>query len=202
MDSVIPIKLISAGVIPIIFAVAFLAVPAFVGQLLTSTDSAGLQQIGNNLINWFSQGNGLATDTAGALDLQSVIYPIAYFLLVVMFTYFYTAIVFDPKEIAENLQKRGGFIPGVRPGVQTEEYLARIVTRLTLFGSVALGFLAVLPFLTDFLVIASFGTPISQQLTIGGTGILILVSVALETLRQIESKALMVSYDSDTNITS
>lgn len=202
VDSVIPIKLISAGVIPIVFAVAFLAVPAFIGQILTSMDSAGMQQIGTNLINWFSNGNGLATDTAGALDLQSIIYPAAYFLLVVMFTYFYTAIVFDPKELAESLQKRGGFIPGIRPGVQTEEYLARIVTRLTLFGSLALGFLAVLPFLTDFLVIASFGTPISQQLTIGGTGVLILVSVALETLRQIESKALMVSYDSDTNITS
>lgn len=202
VDSVIPIKLISAGVIPIVFAVAFLAVPAFIGQILSATDSASLQQIGANLISWFSRNGGLDATTTGGLDLQSIIYPIAYFLLVVMFTYFYTAIIFDPKEIAESLQKRGGFIPGVRPGLQTEEYLSRIVTRLTLFGSISLGFLAVLPFITDFFVIELFGTPISQQLTIGGTGILILVSVALETLRQIESKALMVSYDSDSSITS
>ena len=105
-----------------------------------------------------------------------------------MFTYFYTTITFNTKEIAENLQKQGGFIPGVRPGQQTEKHLSTILLRLTLFGSLALGVIAILPIFAERLI----GT---SKLAISGTGILIIISVALETLRQIESRALMISYD-------
>lgn len=122
-----------------------------------------------------------------------MIYPLAYFVLVVLFTYFYTGIVFNSSEIAENLQKQGGFIENIRPGIQTEKYLARTVNRLTLFGSIALGIIAVMPFIAEY-VFAQFGIN-ATNLAIGGTGLLIVVSVGLETLRQINSRALMVTYD-------
>jgi preprotein translocase subunit SecY len=202
IDSVLPLKLITVGVIPIIFAVAFLSVPAFVGQILVSTDGATMQHLGQNLINWFSQSSGLSVAETGGVALNSLIYPAVYFGLVVLFTYFYTSIMFNPKELAENLQKQGGFVAGIRPGAHTEKYLGRIVNRLTLFGSVSLGLVAISPFIIDFIVIERYGITLSQQLTIGGTGLLILVSVAIETLRQIESRALMVSYDNDSSITS
>jgi preprotein translocase subunit SecY len=184
VDTVLPIKLIIAGVIPIIFAVAFLAVPGFVGQLLLTADSATLSSIGERLVQWFQdpalQGfNGSAGD---------YLYPAAYFGLVVLFTYFYTSITFNAKQIAENLQKQGGFVAGIRPGKQTETFLRKIVNRLNFFGSISLGLLAILPYGVQSVL----GT---TQLTIGGTGILIVVSVAIETLRQVESRALMVTYD-------
>ena len=114
-------------------------------------------------------------------------------MLVVAFTYFYTGIVFNSAEIAENLQKQGGFIENVRPGLQTQQYLARTVNRLTLFGSIALGLISVLPFVFEY-AFAQLGID-AANLAIGGTGLLIVVSVALETLRQINSRALMVTYD-------
>ncbi len=194
VNTTLPVKLITAGVIPIIFAVALLSVPYFVGQLISSSGTPWMADLGSNLLIWFNpQGLANSTSTTAA----SFIYPGAYFALVMMFTYFYTGIIFNAKEIAENLQKQGGFIGGIRPGPQTELYLKKVVNRLTLFGSTALGLLAVMPFIIDALVIKIYGTPISNQLTIGGTGLLITVSVALETLRQIESRALMVTYDSD-----
>ena len=184
VDSVLPIKLIIAGVIPIIFAVAFLSVPSFVGQLMVNTDSPTLSSWGANLVGWFQTTGAQGTITQG----NAWIYPLAYFGLVVLFTYFYTGIVFNAKQIAENLQNQGGFIPGIRPGKQTEEYLKKIVSRLNFFGSIALAFVAITPFIAQ----AFLGT---DQLTIGGTGLLIVVSVAIETLRQVESRALMVTYD-------
>jgi preprotein translocase subunit SecY len=126
-------------------------------------------------------------------DWTSLIYPLVYFLLVILFTYFYTSIIFNANEIAENLQKQGGFIEGVRPGKQTENYLRRTVNRLTLFGSIALGLIAVLPFVFEY-GFAFLGFS-GINLAIGGTGLLIVVSVALESLRQINSRALMVTYD-------
>ena len=104
-----------------------------------------------------------------------------------MFTFFYTSIAFNTKEIAENLQKQGGFIEGVRVGKQTEKYLGSVVSRLTLFGALALGLLALLPIIGQKFL--------TSNISLGGTSILILVSVALETLRQIESRALMATYD-------
>ena len=191
VKSILPIKLIAAGVIPVIFAVAFLSLPAFIGQVLKATGNAQYLELATNLITWFQapQPGQFSGDT-----LTTLIYPASYFALVILFTYFYTGIVFNSNEIAENLQKQGGFIEGVRPGAQTEKYLSRTVNRLILFGSLVLGTIAVMPFVAEY-IFAKFGVTGIQNLAIGGTGILIVVSVALESLRQINSRALMVTYD-------
>lgn len=189
IKSILPVKLIAAGVIPVIFAVAFLSLPAFVGQVMKASPSAD-QTVAANLVKWFQAPT--ATSFASG-DWGVAVYPIAYFLLVIAFTYFYTGIVFNSSEIAENLQKQGGFIAGVRPGAQTEKYLATTVNRLILFGSIALGFIAVLPFIVDY-IFAQLGIN-AANISIGGTSLLIVVTVGLETLRQINSRALMVTYD-------
>jgi preprotein translocase subunit SecY len=176
VDSHLPIRLITAGVIPIIFALAFLSLPGFIGQLFTNASSA-----------WLSKS---ATWLQATFQPQKPIYTLTYFILVVAFTYFYTSIVFKPDEIAENLQKQGGFIPGIRPGKETSRYLKKIITRLTLFGAIALGLLAVFPFIIETIFKSS-----NSILSIGGTGLLIIVSVILETLKQIESRALMATYE-------
>jgi preprotein translocase subunit SecY len=191
VKSILPVKLIAAGVIPVIFAVAFLSLPAFLGQVLKATGNEAYVDLANNLILWFQAPNpGDFTGTT----LQAFIYPAAYFGLVILFTYFYTGIVFNSSEIAENLQKQGGFIEGVRPGKKTEQYLTMTVNRLILFGSLVLGFIAVTPFLAEFLLYQLAGIS-GTNLSIGGTGLLIVVSVGLEALRQINSRALMVTYD-------
>ena len=191
VKSILPIKLITAGVIPVIFAVAFLALPAFLGQLMVATHWN--VSLGQDLIVWFQRsGNNTFTATG---DWHQFIYPTMYFILVVAFTYFYTSIVFNANEIAENLQKQGGFISGVRPGKQTEKYLTKVVNRLTLFGSLALGLIAVLPFVFEYAFVVLGLGGAAQNLAIGGTGLLIVVSVALESLRQVNSRALMVTYD-------
>ena len=190
VTTTLPVKLITAGVIPIIFAVAFLSVPSFIGQLLTHGQGVALaaqtgwEQFGVQLSALF-QNPSKATFAAGGWEPW--VYPLTYFFLVFIFTYFYTGVTFNSKEIAENLQKQGGFIANVRSGLQTQKYLSRIVNRLTLFGASALGLLAVLPILGQVYV--------NQQIAIGGTSILILVSVSLETMRQVESRALMITYD-------
>ncbi len=188
--SILPIKLITAGVIPVIFAVAFLALPAFAGQLLLAGKNPNWTGLAENLVRWFQTPN---PGTLNAGDPGAIVYPVAYFFLVVLFTYFYTSIVFNSAEIAENLSKQNAFIANVRPGEQTEKYLSTTVNRLTLFGSLALGLIAVLPFVSEF-VFAKLGIN-AQNLAIGGTGLLIVVSVALESLRHINSRALMVTYD-------
>ncbi|MBX4190986.1 preprotein translocase subunit SecY [Candidatus Saccharibacteria bacterium] len=201
VTTTLPVKLITAGVIPIIFAVAFLSVPSFLGQLLTHGQGANFiphshwQKIGVDLSQWFANPSA---QTFAAGGWKPWIYPVTYFLLVFVFTYFYTSVTFNSKEISENLQKQGGFIANVRSGKQTEKYLSSIVNRLTLFGGIALGALAVLPILAQ--------VKINPNIAVGGTSILILVSVsletlrqvesrALETLRQVESRALMITYD-------
>lgn len=190
VTTVLPVKLITAGVIPIIFAVAFLSVPSFAGQLLTKGQGAQMvptttwENVGVKLSTWFQPPTADFFSIGG---FEPWIYPIVYFLLVFMFTYFYTSVAFNSKEIAENLQKQGGFISEVRSGKQTEKYLSKVVNRLTLFGAIALGLLAVLPIIAQVYV--------SQNIALTGTSILILVAVALETLRQLESRALMITYD-------
>jgi preprotein translocase subunit SecY len=186
VTTVLPVKLISAGVVPIIFAVAFLSVPSFIGQLLTGNESARLQELGTNLVNWFQTPTPA---TFAAYGWQAWIYPVTYFLLVFMFTFFYTSITFNSKDIAENLQKQGGFIEGVRSGIQTEKHLSKVVNRLTLFGAFSLGLLALMP------IIAQVFFPNAANLALGGTSVLILVSVSMEVLRATESRALMVTYD-------
>jgi preprotein translocase subunit SecY len=184
VTTVLPIKLITAGVIPIIFAVAFLSVPSFAGQLLSGAHSERLQDLGAKLILWFQNPSAQTFAQHGYIPY---IYPVVYFLLVFVFTFFYTSITFDAKEISENLQKQGGFIEGIRSGSETESYLSKVVNRLTLFGALALGLLALLPIVGQVFL--------NANVAIGGTSILILVAVALETLRAVESRALMVTYD-------
>jgi len=191
VKSILPVKLIAAGVIPVIFAVAFLSLPAFVGQLLKATGNPNYTQLADNLVRWF-QAPQAASFNSG--DWGVAIYPAAYFILVILFTYFYTGIVFNSNEISENLQKQGGFIEGVRPGIQTERYLMRTVNRLILFGSIALGLIAILPFAVEYSLV-KLGYSQVSSLAIGGTGLLIVVTVGLETMRQINSRALMVTYD-------
>jgi len=184
VTTVLPVKLITAGVVPIIFAVAFLSVPPFAGQLLSGSHSARLATLGQHLVAWFQAPNA---STFAAGGWQPYIYPAAYFLLVFLFTFFYTSITFNSKEIAENLQKQGGFIEGVRSGHQTEKHLSKMVNRLTLFGAASLGLLAMAPIIAQAFM--------TNSIALQGTSILILVAVSLETLRAIESRALMVTYD-------
>lgn len=184
VTTILPVKLITAGVVPIIFAVAFLSVPSFVGQLLAGSSSEHWKQLGTKLVLWFQNPSPQTFAAGGWIPY---IYPVLYFVLVFVFTFFYTGITFNSKEISENLQKQGGFIEGIRSGNQTEKYLSRVVNRLTLFGALSLGMLALLPIIAQLFL--------TSNITIGGTSILILVSVALETLRSIESRALMVTYD-------
>jgi preprotein translocase subunit SecY len=184
VTTVLPVKLITAGVVPIIFAVAFLSVPSFVGGIISSNHDPHIARIGTDLSTWFQTPSATTFQTEGWL---AYIYPVTYFSLVFIFTFFYTSITFNSQEIAENLHKQGGFIEGVRGGEQTEKYLSKIVNRLTLFGAFSLGMLAIIPIIAQVFV--------KTSITIGGTSVLILVSVALQTLRAVESRALMVTYD-------
>jgi preprotein translocase subunit SecY len=174
VDTHLPIRLLTAGVIPIIFALAFLAVPPFIGQLLSGASTAWVASLAQWMTTFFAQ--------------TSLTYAICYFALVVVFTFFYTSIIFNPKDIAENIQKQGGFIPGIRPGRETASYLGSVMTRLTLIGSIALGLIAVLPFIAERLTN-------TQMLTLGGTSLLIVVSVGLETLKQLRTRAIQINYD-------
>ena len=193
IKSILPIKLIAAGVIPVIFATAFLSIPALVGQFLTSIDSSNA--FAKNLTNLFTapSAQNFASLYPNGIDGRWFVYPALYLVLVVMFTYFYTAVTFNTKEMADNLQKQGGFIEGIRPGITTAKYLDRTVVRLNFFGSLTLGLIAMLPFITDYVFIILTGQPLG--LSISGTGLLIVVTVGLENLRSINSRALMVTYD-------
>jgi preprotein translocase subunit SecY len=184
VTTILPVKLITAGVIPIIFAVAFLSVPSFAGQLLVNNSSLHIQQLARHLVQWFQTPSAQTFAQHGFIPY---IYPLTYFLLVFVFTFFYTSITFNAKEIAENLQKQGGFIEGIRTGEETESYLSKVVNRLNLFGAISLGLLALMPIIAQIFL--------NTNIAIGGTSVLILVAVALETLRAIESRALMVTYD-------
>jgi len=184
VTTTLPIKLITAGVIPIIFAIAFLSVPSFIGTLLSNSKTEHWHTLGQNLVTWFQTPTAANFQSGG---WHSYIYPAAYFLLVFIFTFFYTSITFNSKEIAENLQKQGGFLEGVRSGLTTEKFLGKTVNRLTLFGAISLGLLAIMPIIAEIFL--------GSNIALGGTSILILVAVSLETLRAVESRALMVTYD-------
>ncbi|HOF42666.1 MAG TPA: preprotein translocase subunit SecY, partial [Candidatus Moranbacteria bacterium] len=169
----LPLRVNQAGVIPIIFAMSIMLFPGMIASFLMRVNNefvAGAATAVNNLFQnqWF--------------------YGTLYFLLVVAFTYFYTAVVFDPEKISENLQKQGGYVPGIRPGRNTADFLYKIMNRITLSGSIFLGAVAVLPFIVQ-------GITHIQFLQIGGTGILIVVSVVIETIKQIESQLVMRDYE-------
>lgn len=193
IKSILPLKLIAAGVVPVIFATAFLSLPALAGQLIQTINPDGT--FGTTLVTLFTapSASNFSVYYPDGITPQWFFYPFVYFVLVVLFTYFYTSIIFNTKEIADNLQKQGAFIEGVRPGGQTAKYLGKTINRLNLFGALSLGLIAMLPFLTDYIFILITGAPIG--LSISGTGLLIVVTVALENLRQLNSRALMVTYD-------
>ena len=197
IKSILPIKLIAAGVIPVIFATAFLSLPALIGQVITTVNPGN--EFGESLVTVFSapSASNFTAMYPDGITGQWFVYPAFYFILVFLFTYFYTSIIFNTKEIADNLQKHGGFIEGVRPGIATSKYLNKVVNRLNLFGALALGLIAMLPFITDYIFIVVTGAPIG--LSISGTGLLIVVTVALENLRSVDSRALMITYDDFNN---
>jgi preprotein translocase subunit SecY len=161
-QSYLPLRLNQAGVIPIIFAVSLVLMPSMITQFLGASGNSTVQMIATNIQKYF--------------DPQSVLYNVIYFLLVVGFTYFYTSVVFNPEKISENLQKGGGFIPGIRPGTSTVKYLNFVLNRITIVGAIFLGLVAVLPSMVQ-------GTIGVSNLAIGGTGVLIAISVVLEIIR-------------------
>ena len=172
-QSTLPIRVNIAGVIPIIFAMSLLVVPGVLAKYLETAKTAWLAHFATQSENFFN---------------NHTYYAIVYFLLVIIFTYFYTSVVFKPEQIAENLQKQSGFIPGIRPGTETKEYLGTIIGRVTLVGALFLGLIAVLPFIVQSV------TNITT-LTLGGTGILIIVAVVIETMRQVRAQISMHTYE-------
>lgn len=173
VDSYLPLRPNSAGVIPIIFALSFLTFPQVIARLLSTANSEAVVNFANAVVN-FTNNN--------------LYYGISYFVLVFVFTFFYTYIVFQPQQVSENLQKQGSFIPGVRPGSETVNFLKFTISRITIIGALFLGLVAVMP------IIMQNAFNIST-LVIGGTSILIVVSVVIETSRQINSQLLMRRYE-------
>lgn len=172
-SSHLPIRVNMSGVIPIIFAISLVLFPPMVAQFFVHARSA-----------WLST---LAVKTIAIFQNQ-IFYGVAYFLLVFFFTYFYTAVIFHPQKIAENLQRQGGFVPGIRPGKETEKYLGMTVNRINLVGATFLGLIAILPLLVQ-------GASGTTSFKIGGTSLLIVVAVAIEAAKQIEAQLTMHEYD-------
>jgi len=169
----LPLRVNQAGVIPIIFALSILIFPQLILTFIANSSSAGVASVAASMQEWM---NGLW------------VRGVLYFVLVFLFTYFYTSVTFDPVAISENLQKSGGFIPGMRPGRPTAEYLSYVISRITLFGGFFLGVIAILPIIMQ-------GLTGNQSLTIGGTALLIVVSVVLETMRQVSAQLTIREYD-------
>jgi len=172
ISTYLPIRVNQAGVIPIIFALSILLVPQMIFNFLANLNISIVSSISSSIVSGLS---------------NQLVYGVIYFLLVFLFTYFYTAVTFDPDSISKNLQKGGAFIPGVRPGNMTSEYIAKILTRLTLVGAVFLGAIAVLPLGMQAI------TGITA-LAIGGTALLIAVSVVLDLVKKIDAQIAMREY--------
>ncbi len=172
--SYLPLRVNQAGVIPVIFAVSLVLLPSLLGGFLSQLSAPPLINLGRLL--------------TGLFNPNSISYNIIYFLLVIGFTYFYTAITFNPAKISQEIQKYGGFIPGIRPGSPTASYLNYILTRITLAGALFLGFIAIFPSIAR-------GISGMTTLLVGGTGVLIVVSVVLETIKSLEAQLVMRNYD-------
>lgn len=172
VSTYLPMRVNNAGVIPIIFALSILLFPGMIANFLSGSSNVLVARF-SSLVNQFLQSHAW--------------YSTFYFLLVVIFTYFYTAVTFDPKSISENIQKQGGYIPGIRPGPMTAQFLGFLLNRVTLVGAVFLGVIAVLP------NVVQSATGITA-FTVGGTSILIVVSVALETMKQVDAQLSMYEY--------
>ena len=172
----LPLRVNQAGVIPIIFAVSILLFPSQIAGYFAQSQVTVVADIATFFVNTFGPSNLL-------------VYGSLYFLLTVGFTYFYTAFTFKPDETAEQLRKNGGFIPGIRPGRPTQDYLARVVNRITVAGALFLGIVAVAPFVFQAFI------PSLSGLSLGGTSILIVVSVVVETMKQLEAQLMMRNYE-------
>jgi preprotein translocase subunit SecY len=169
----LPLKVNQAGVIPIIFAISIMLFPGLVANFFVNSDKETVANVARFVSELFQ---------------NQWFYGATYFLMVVLFTYFYTAVVFDPNKISENLQRQGGYVPGVRPGNATADFLSRIINRITLSGSIFLGLIAILPLIVQ-------GVTGLTALSIGGTSILIVVSVVIEMVKQIEGQLVMRDYE-------
>lgn len=170
----IPLKVNSAGMIPLIFAVSIMVFPGTIANFMTGSERSWVRNLAESMKRFF--------------DANTLQYQIVYFLMVVAFTYFYTMVVFQQQSIAENLQRQGAFIPGIRPGANTNRYLTGVVTRITLVGALGLGLIAILPY------IAAKITGV-QTLFLGATSLLIVVGVAIDTMRQLEAQLMMRNYE-------
>lgn len=175
----LPIRINQAGMIPIIFAVALVSFPGILGQFLVNATSPWLRSLGTSMTTIFQP--------------NSTTYLLIYFILVIAFTFFYVSITFNPEQVAENIQKRGGYIPGIRPGTQTSQYLGQISKRLTLFGAFFLAAIAIMPLLIQFVFTTSGIGAVS--LLISGAGIIIIVGVVLDLIRQINAQMVMHDYE-------
>lgn len=173
-DTFLPLRVNQAGVIPIIFAISIVLMPSLVSQFFVNSAIPWLQQLATTTLRLFQQGG--------------ILYDSLYFVLVFAFTFFYTAVVFQPNQIAENLQKQGGFIPGIRPGKQTADYLGYVTNRIILAGAFFLGVIAILPNIVQRFTGVT-------TLIVGGTSLLIVVSVVIETVKQIESQLIVRDYE-------
>jgi preprotein translocase subunit SecY len=177
----IPLRVNSAGMIPLIFAQAILTFPAIIAQFFTSSDNVGLQNFANGVINFFSPG-------------QSAWYILLYFAAVVGFTYFYTDVMIQQQDLPGSLKRQGGFIPGIRPGKPTSEFINAVHRRITLVGALFLGGVAVLPSLTDLILQQTVGIQ-TGALLITASGLLIVEGTVVDTMRQLEAQLLMRHYD-------
>jgi preprotein translocase subunit SecY len=169
----IPLRVLSAGMVPIIFAYSIMLFPSFIGETLAASSGGFSNDVGNFLTNVFGQ--------------RSVPYYLVVFLFVLLFTFFYTFVTFQQQNLAENLQKQGGFIPGIRPGPPTQQYITRVLIRITWAGAFFLGAISVMPYFVTVLTNV-------QALTISGTGLLIVVGVVLDTMKQLEAQLMMRNY--------
>ncbi|MFA5953936.1 MAG: preprotein translocase subunit SecY [Patescibacteria group bacterium] len=174
VDTHLPLRVNQAGVIPIIFAISILLFPPLVAQFFANAGTAWIAHVASTVTRVFQ---------------NQTFYAVSYFVLVFIFTYFYTAVIFQPDQISENLQKQGGFIPGIRPGQPTAHYLNYVINRIIFAGALFLGAIAVLPLAMQRI------TGISS-LAIGGTSLLIVVSVVIETIQQIQAQLVMRDYES------
>lgn len=175
-SSVLPIKLNMTGVMPIIFASSICSLPATIMMFIKEPTTAGF---GKSVYNFFKNIS----------DPTSIVYVIVYFVLIIAFAYFYIAISFNPVEVANNLKKNGGFIPGIRPGKPTSDYISKILSKITLIGAIYLGVIAIFPMILTMISKSTF-----QGIMFGGSSLLIVVGVALETTREIEAQMTMRHY--------
>jgi preprotein translocase subunit SecY len=166
VSTYLPLRVNQAGVIPIIFALSILLFPQMIVRFLSNSANAVVQKVSEVILSLLS---------------NQIFYGVVYFLLVFAFTYFYTAITFDPDTISKNLQRGGAFIPGVRPGVSTSQYIAKVLFRLTMIGALFLGIIAVLPLIVK-------GITGINAIAVGGTSLLIVVSVVIDLVKKIDAQ--------------